>query len=109
MSTLGGLFGGYEGHRVRSEQEISAAVDSALVSIDANVLLSLYRYPDEFSTAILSAIEDLGDRVFVTHQALREFWRNRTSALADRARAKVEVEKRLSGCERSAWIHRPDS
>ncbi len=40
-------------------------------------------------------------RVFVTHQALVEFWRNRTSALADRARAKAEVEKRLGHSERS--------
>ncbi|MDN5759783.1 MAG: PIN-like domain-containing protein [Tomitella sp.] len=98
---MSGLFSGYEGHRIPSDAEVNECLSSALVAVDANVLLGLYRYPDEFSSALRGALEEMNDRLFVPRQALVEFWRNRTSALADRARAKVEIERRLSGCEKS--------
>lgn len=98
---LGGLFDGFEGHRVAGDNEVTEILKTALISIDANVLLGLYRYPDDFGTSLLSALESMADRVFVSRQAITEFWRNRTSALADRARARAEVEKRLAGAERS--------
>jgi predicted nucleic acid-binding protein len=101
LDHLNGLYGGFEGHRVAGDREIVAGVTTALVSLDANVLLDLYRYPDDFSNALMDALEDISDRVFVSHQAITEFWRNRTSALADRARAKADVEKRLGSCHRS--------
>lgn len=98
---LVGLFHGFEGHRAPRAEEIDGAIATAMISIDANVMLGLYRYPDEFSAALLEALDSMVARVFVTHQALVEFWRNRTSALADRSRAKAEIEKRLGHCERS--------
>ncbi len=98
---LGGLFDGFEGQRVATDDELTSGLSSALISLDANVLLGLYRYPDEFGSDLLGAFEAMADRLFVSHQALTEFWRNRNSALADRARAKVEVEKQLNTNERS--------
>lgn len=97
----GGLFGGFEGHKVARDDELDEAISSALISVDANVLLSLYRYPDDFSSSLLATLDGMKERIFVSHQALVEFWRNRTSALADRARARAEVEGRLGHCERS--------
>lgn len=101
LNHLSGLYGGFEGHRVAGDREIVVGVTTALVSLDANVLLGLYRYPDDFSSALMDALEEVSERVFVSHQAITEFWRNRTSALADRARAKAEIEKRLGSCHRS--------
>lgn len=98
---MAGLFDGFEGHRAPGDAELTDALDTALVSLDANVLLGFYRYPEEFGTALIDELSHYGDRVFVSHQALAEFWRNRTSALADRARAKSEAEKQLSSNERS--------
>lgn len=96
-----GLFGGFEGHRVPDEDASTAAISSALISLDANVLLGLYRFPDDVGTDLLDALFDLRDRVFVSDQALTEFWRNRTSALADRGRARKEVESRLAASHRA--------
>ena len=96
-----GLFGGFEGHRVPGDGAVNNALSNALISFDANVLLGLYRYPDEFATEFLDALSEMRSRVFVSDQALTEFWRNRNSVLADRGRAKKEVESRLASCKRS--------
>jgi hypothetical protein len=39
-----GLFDGFEGYRVPSDTDVDSAPRSALVAIDANVLLNVYRY-----------------------------------------------------------------
>jgi hypothetical protein len=39
-----GLFDGFEGYRVVSEAESREALTTALVAVDANVLLNLYQY-----------------------------------------------------------------
>ncbi|MEV4344721.1 PIN-like domain-containing protein [Actinoplanes sp. NPDC049596] len=96
-----GLFGGFEGHRVADDSAANAALSSALISLDANVLLGLYRYPDEFSSEFIDALSRLNDRVFVSDQAVTEFWRNRISASADRGRARKEVEERLAAYHRN--------
>lgn len=99
--TARGLFGGFEGHRVPDHAAVNEALSNALISLDANVLLGLYRYPDEFASEFLDALWLMQERVFVSDQALAEFWRNRFSVLADRARARKEVESRLTSCKRS--------
>jgi predicted nucleic acid-binding protein len=86
---------------VPGDSATNAAISTALISLDANVLLDLYRYPDEFGSEFLDALDKWRDRLFVSDQALKEFWRNRISALADRGRAKKDIEVRLSACERS--------
>ncbi|WP_164704376.1 PIN-like domain-containing protein [Blastococcus litoris] len=96
---LGGLFHGFEGQRVATDEELTQGLAASLISLDANVLLGLYRYPDEVSSALLEALDAFAERVFVSHQAMREFWRNRTSVLADRSKARDEVEKQLSARE----------
>lgn len=47
------------------------------------------------AASVMQTLSSFGDRLFVSHQALAEFWRNRMSVLEDRARAKTEIEKRL--------------
>ncbi|WP_311379652.1 PIN domain-containing protein [Arthrobacter sp. ISL-48] len=51
--------------------------------LDTNVLLDLYSIPESARNLALDALEFLQDRLFVPHQVLREFWRNRQSAIAE--------------------------
>jgi predicted nucleic acid-binding protein len=79
-----GLFDEFRGYRIPDEAEMERALRDALVVVDANVLLNLYRYHDTTRDDLLDLLDRIGDRLFVPHQVLREFWRNRLHVLARR-------------------------
>lgn len=70
--------------------------DKAVLSIDANVLLDLYRYHRETSETILSALESFKDRVWLTHQAASEFVRNRKAVIVDASNAIAKSANSIS-------------
>lgn len=78
-----GLFDGFEGYRSASKDEYIRVLRGGLIVIDSNVLLDLYRYGVSAREDLLKALGALGDRLFVPHQAVREFWRNREKLLKD--------------------------
>jgi predicted nucleic acid-binding protein len=82
QTPFGGLFQGFEGYRTPSDEDYRAALTNALVVLDTNVLLNLYRYNDTTRSSMIEIIKALGDRFWVPHQVLEEFWRNRERALA---------------------------
>ncbi|MFF3869747.1 PIN-like domain-containing protein [Micromonospora sp. NPDC001898] len=86
-----GLFDGFEGYRVVSEAESREALTSALVAVDANVLLNLYRYNARTTADLLKIFEKLGERLVVPHQAMREFHRNRLKAIGNPDQATGEA------------------
>ncbi len=71
--------------------EIEDGLTSGLVSLDANVLLSFYRFGPAARMALAEVLAALGDRVFVSHQAAREFWRNRLGAIDARNAAAEQL------------------
>lgn len=56
--------------------------NTGVLTLDANVLLDLYRYNEDTRDSILSAIGSFGDRVWVSHQAASEFFANRKRVIA---------------------------
>jgi hypothetical protein len=75
---MDGLYGGeFVGFKIASSEELNAALREAIVAIDANVLLDLYRFRPQTSQDLIKTLKSLGDRLVVPHQALREFWRHR--------------------------------
>lgn len=80
----GGIYDAFPGYRLPSDDEIDAALQSALVVVDANVLLNLYRYNESTRDDLLGILSRLGNRLWTPHQVMREFWRNRLSVLASR-------------------------
>jgi hypothetical protein len=79
-----GIFDDFPGFRVPSEEDVRVALRTALVVLDSNVLLNLYRYNDATREDMLGVLAGLGERLWVPHQAMREFWRNRLSVIAGR-------------------------
>jgi PIN like domain len=65
-------------------QEIWA---SALIILDANILLNLYRYTDETREGLLEILESqrLSERLWLPFQAALEFHRNRALVIAEQA------------------------
>jgi predicted nucleic acid-binding protein len=75
---MNGLYGGeFIGYKIASSDEYDAALREAVVAVDANVLLDLYRFRPRTSKDLISTLESLGDRLVIPHQAVREFWRHR--------------------------------
>lgn len=79
----GDLYRGFEAYRTHSEDELREALRSCMVAFDTNVLLNLYRYNAETRASIVDVMTALGDRLWIPHQVLEEFWRNRERALVD--------------------------
>jgi PIN like domain len=67
----------FVGYKIASSAELDAALREAVVAVDANVLLDLYRFRPQTSQDLIKTLRSLGDRLVVPHQALREFWRRR--------------------------------
>lgn len=59
------------------------AWETGILTLDANVLLNLYRYHDSTMEALLKAIESFGPRVWLSHQAASEFIINRKKVIVD--------------------------
>lgn len=78
-----GLYDGFEGYRSAARADYIRVLRDGLVVIDSNVLLDLYRYGASARTDLLKALNAIGARLYVPHQAVREFWRNREKLLKD--------------------------
>src|SRR6266536_894100 len=79
-----GIYDEFPGYRLPSDDELNQALRSALVVVDTNVLLNLYRYNESTRNDLLEVLRQLGNRLWVPHQALLEFWRNRLRVIASR-------------------------
>jgi hypothetical protein len=88
---MAGLFDGFEGYRIPTEADKRLALTTALVAVDANVLLNLYHYNKRTTDDLLTIFARLGDRLMVPHQAMREFHRNRIKAIGNPAQATQNV------------------
>ncbi|MCW6007827.1 hypothetical protein K1W54_25265 [Micromonospora sp. CPCC 205371] len=98
---LAGLFDGFEGYRVLTDVDVDSALKVALVAVDANVLLNLYRYNARTTNDLLAIFERFGDRLAVPHQAMLEFHRNRLAAIGNPDAAVQEVRAALQKNQRS--------
>lgn len=70
----------FVGFRVATDDELNVALREAVVAVDANVLLGLYRFLPQTANDLIKVLERLEDRLVVPNQALREFWRHRQRA-----------------------------
>jgi PIN like domain len=110
-----GMFDAFPGHRLPSQRDLDTALRSALVVIDANVMLNLYRYAESTRADLLAVLSRLGDRLWVPHQAIKEFWRHRlgvlttpnnaaTTALTNLAKPQKSVEEIVGTWAKQAGV-----
>ncbi|MFF3768129.1 PIN-like domain-containing protein [Streptomyces sp. NPDC001922] len=72
-----GIFDCEEAHHSPQESDYQRIFQSGLVVLDTNVLLNLYRSNQRTREDTLAALSKLRDRLWIPHQVLTEFWRNR--------------------------------
>jgi hypothetical protein len=106
-----GLFDGFEGYRSVTDADLEEAVRHWLVALDTNVLLHLYNYQGQALDDFMRVFEALGDRLFVPHQVVDEFWRNRMTVLKENKGRHLErqsIEKAFDSIESefARWYQR---
>lgn len=84
-----------------SPEEITTIWDTGILTIDANVLLDLYRYNEKTREDILKAMAFFGDRVWLSGQAAREFIRNRKAVIRSADKTFREAEATISELRKS--------
>lgn len=88
-----------------SDEELDKAWKSGVLTVDANVLLDLYRYHESTRNSLISSLKNFEGKLWLSHQACEEFFRNRTKVIVSSEKtfkqAKEEVEKIQSNIESS--------
>lgn len=77
------IWTGFEGYKDPTEDQALTLLRDSVVILDTNVLLDLYSIPESARNLALDALQFLKDRLFVPHQVMREFWRNRQATIAE--------------------------
>jgi hypothetical protein len=98
----GGIYDDFPGFRLPLDQELDEALRVALVVIDTNVLLNLYRYNESTRDDLLEVLQKVGGRLWVPHQVMKEFWRNRVGVLASRGSGTVQALDALGKQQRAS-------
>ena len=100
--SMNGLYDGdFVGFKIASSAELDMALREAVVAVDANVLLDLYRFRPQTSRDLIKTLRSLGDRLVVPHQALREFWHRRQRSQDSPLRATTVATEALEKSGRS--------
>lgn len=83
-------------------EETDRIWSSGILTLDANVLLDLYRYNTGTREDIIKAIGYFGDRVWISAQAAREFIRNRTSVIASSDKTFSDADSTIADLRKSS-------
>ena len=73
-----------------SKDEFKKIWENCIFAVDANVLLNLYRYSEKTGAELQRVLSSLKTRLYLPHQAAKEFFRNR---LLVTAKQLVEYDK----------------
>lgn len=87
-----------------SESETRAIWDSGLLTLDANVLLDLYRYHENTRSSLLACIEHFRGRLWLSRQASEEFFRNRSKVIISATSGFKQATEELSKLRKALSI-----
>lgn len=80
-------------HSLAQIQEIW---DNGILTVDANVLLDLYRYNPNTREALLESLNLFAGRAWISHQVAEEFFRNRNGVILSSTSSFNDAERNLT-------------
>jgi predicted nucleic acid-binding protein len=105
----------FPGHFRPTEADFHELWSECIFAVDANVLLNLYRYSPDTRTALEVALQAVADRLFVPHQAAKEFLKNRLNVTAGQAeeytkaiRAITDLSAMLANRKKHPFLPEPE-
>jgi len=87
----------FPGHHRPSAEEFAELWSEALIVPDTNVLLTLYRLPEDTRGKLLEILGGLKERLFVPYQVGVEFQRGRLAVIDEQMKTYAEVEEAIKG------------
>ena len=78
-----------------SEDEFLTLWERGFFVLDSNVLLNLYRYPETARRDFLNVLKKIKERIWVPHQVILEFQRNRLGVITQTLKPITELEDEL--------------
>ncbi|MFZ5763408.1 MAG: PIN-like domain-containing protein [Thermodesulfobacteriota bacterium] len=84
------------------DEEKKKTWDSAVLTVDANVLLDLYRYHENTRNSLLKCLESFKGRVWLSRQAAEEFFRNRSKVIVAASKGFKQAADELTKLRKAA-------
>jgi hypothetical protein len=85
----------FPGYFVLSDKEYDDLWEKCIFCMDANVLLNLYRYSQQTRDELISILQSIQTRLWISHQAAYEFLDNRLEEISRQEKAYDEMIKKL--------------
>lgn len=106
QSTGSGLFDGFDAYKTPTDEDYRRLLTEGIVVPDANVFLNLYRYNEQTRDDLFAVLRRLGDRLWVPHQVVAEFWRNREAVLLDPRATSITIKELATQRDKAIGIFR---
>jgi PIN like domain len=81
----------FHGYYQPTSEEFKDLWDNCIFTLDANVLLNLYRYTPNTRSEFIKILERVADRLWIPHQVALEYQHNRLSVISQQEKAYSEV------------------
>lgn len=91
----------FPGFFANGTEDISKLWQECLFVLDANVLLSLYRFSDSTRTELLKVFASLEKRLWIPHQVASEYLGNRLTVLGEQLKAYDDATKKVEALQKS--------
>jgi hypothetical protein len=90
----------FPGFYKKSEESLKELWDNGLITFDANVLLSLYRYSDATRKELFNLLKKFETKIWLTHQAALEYNRNRCEVISDQEKVYITFQEQICQLEK---------
>lgn len=91
----------FPGHFANDPEDLKRLWENCLIAVDANVLLSLYRYSESTKNEFLDVFKMLSGRLWIPHQVAKEYLKNRLKVISDQAKSYDEAIQGLEALRKS--------
>jgi hypothetical protein len=81
--------------------DIESLWDECIFVLDANVLLSLYRYSDSTRSELLQVFDALADRLWIPNQVASEYLNNRLTVIGEQSKIYDDAIKKIEALRKS--------
>lgn len=85
----------FPGHFANGSEDVKEIWKDCLFVLDANVLLSLYRFSDATRTELFNVFNSLKGRLWIPHQVAQEYLTNRLGVIGDQVKSYEETVKKV--------------
>lgn len=91
----------FPGYYLPSKEEFAALWKECIFVLDANVLLNIYRYPQQARDDFISVLSKISDRIWIPFHTALEYQRNRIGVIIEQNKRFHEVKKILEETQKT--------